>query len=80
MQKYYSTASSKMKIRTIEDYIIKSCANTRHILCPQFKSYFVEDKAALFRGDWEGRAKFKDSRLSHCISTLAHYVFTGLAP
>ena len=62
MQKYYSTVSSKMKIRTIDNYIIKSYANSKHILYSQFKSYFVEDKAALFRGDWEGREKFKDSR------------------
>ena len=67
MQKYYSTVSSKMKIRTIEDYIIKSCANSRHILCPQFKSYFVKNKVALFLGDWEGRAKIKGSRLAHSV-------------
>lgn len=52
-----------MKLRTIEDYIVKTYANTRHILCPKFKSYFTEDKAALFRGDWEYSSKFKSSRL-----------------
>lgn len=62
MQKYYSTVSSKMKLRTIEDYIVKTYANTRHILCPKFKSYFTEDKAALLRGEWEYCAKFKSSR------------------
>lgn len=63
MQKYYSVTSSKMKLRTIEDYIVKTYANTRDILCPKFKSYFTEDKAAFFRGDWEYCFKFKSSRL-----------------
>lgn len=59
MQRYYSMTTSKMKIRTIEDYIVKTCTNTKHILCPMFKSYFIEDKAALFRGEWEYRAKIR---------------------
>ena len=62
MQKYYSATSSKMKLRTIDDHIVKTYANTRHILCPLFKSYFIEDKAALYRGEWEYCAKFKSSR------------------
>lgn len=70
MQKYYSTVSSKMKIRTIEEYIVKTYANTQHILCPLFKRYFVRDKAALFRGEWEYCAKFKDSRLAHSITQV----------
>ena len=59
MQKYYSMSTSKMKIRTIEDYIAKTYANAKHMLCPMFKNYFIEDKAALFRGGWEYRAKLK---------------------
>lgn len=59
MQKYYSMATSKMKIRTIDDYIVKTYANAKHILCPMFKSYFTVDKAALFRGEWEYRTKLK---------------------
>lgn len=59
MQKYYSMVSSRMKTRTIEDHIVKTYANTRHILCPMFRSYFTEDKAALFRGEWEYRAILK---------------------
>lgn len=74
MQRYYSMASSRMKIRTIEDYIIKTYASTRHILCPMFKSYFVKDKAALLRGEWEYRSKFasktctKLEGLEECIN------------